>query len=120
MLDYTDCDAVMIGRGAIGNPWIFGRQDRDNLLFCEVIEAIRVHLKEMLDYHGDPLGMILFRKHLKRYLNGLSPTDAICNQLVVAESVADFETLLADMEAKFGVCSVNTLAQSNEIQYLRS
>lgn len=120
MLEYTGCDAVMIGRGAIGNPWIFARQDRDELLFCEITQAIRLHLNEMLAYHGDPHGMILFRKHLKRYLKGLPPTDQVCSQMVVAETVTEFDELLAKLEADFGMYSVPTLAQYEEIQYLWS
>lgn len=111
MLTYTKCDAVMIGRGAIGNPWIFSRQERDQLPFSEVIRAIRLHLHEMLAYHGHPRGMILFRKHLKRYLKNLSPTDPFCNHMVVAETVDEFEGLIASLEAEFGSLFVYELAQ---------
>jgi nifR3 family TIM-barrel protein len=114
MLDYTGCDAVMIGRGAIGNPWIFGRQDRDELTFAEVAKAIRLHLHEMLAYHGNPHGLIRFRKHLKRYLDGLPPTEPICCEMVVAKTAAEFETLLARLEAEFGTFPVHVLAQMKD------
>jgi nifR3 family TIM-barrel protein len=110
MLDYTGCDAVMIGRGAIGNPWIFGRQDRDELTFSEVAKAIRTHLHEMLDYHGRR-GLILFRKHLKSYLKDLPVTDDICSEIVVAKNTAEFEGLLAQLEAEFGRYLINDLAE---------
>ncbi len=113
MLNYTNCDAVMIGRGAIGNPWIFARQERDQLPFHEITHAIRLHLHEMLDYHGRR-GLILFRKHLKRYLKDLPPTDAICSEMVVAESTAEFEALLADVEIQFGSYSVINLAMMED------
>jgi nifR3 family TIM-barrel protein len=111
MLDYTGCDAVMIGRAAIGNPWIFARQERSQLPFHEITRAIRLHLHEMLAYHGDPHGMILFRKHLKRYLKNLPPTDPICSQMVVAKTTAEFEQLLARVEAEFGKYPIHTLAK---------
>jgi tRNA-dihydrouridine synthase len=110
MLDYTGCDAVMVGRGAIGNPWIFGRQDRDELTFSEVAKAIRTHLHEMLDYHGRR-GLILFRKHLKSYLRDLPATDDICSEMVVAKDTAEFEGLLAQLEAEFGRYLINDLAE---------
>ena len=109
MLVYTGCDAVMIGRGAIGNPWIFARQERSQLLFSEVCRAISLHLHEMLNYHG-PRGLILFRKHLKRYFKDLPPTDEICSEMVVAKNTAEFETLLAELESEFGNYLVNRLA----------
>lgn len=115
MLDYTDCDAVMIGRGAIGNPWIFSRQERDNLSFSEVARAIRIHLHEMLTYHGNPYGMILFRKHLKRYLRDMPPTDAHCGKLVIANTFAEFEELLVQLEAEFGTYPVHVLAQMQPV-----
>jgi tRNA-dihydrouridine synthase len=110
----------MIGRGAIGNPWIFGRQDRDELLFCEITNAIRIHLNEMLAYHGDPHGMILFRKHLKRYLKDLPSTDPVCRKMVIAETIPEFENLLTALEVEFSGYSVHSLAQRDEIQYLWS
>jgi nifR3 family TIM-barrel protein len=111
MLDYTGCDAVMIGRGAVGNPWIFGRQDRDRLTFAEVAKAIRLHLHQMQAYHGNPDGLIRFRKHLKRYLEGLPPLESACGKMVVAKSAAEFEALLARLEAEFGTYSIHTIAQ---------
>jgi tRNA-dihydrouridine synthase B len=67
----TGCDAVMIGRGAIGNPWIFSRMDRDQVPPQDVKTTILTHLKSMLDFYG-PRGTILFRKFLKRYLASYS------------------------------------------------
>ncbi len=66
--EITGCDAVMIGRAAIGNPWIFSRIDHENITSLEVREVILHHLDLMIDLHGEKYGILRFRKHLKRYL----------------------------------------------------
>jgi nifR3 family TIM-barrel protein len=64
----TGCDAVMIGRGAIGNPWIFAGMDRDQVPLELVQSTMMQHLESMLDFYGKEKGLLLFRKHANRYL----------------------------------------------------
>jgi tRNA-dihydrouridine synthase len=66
---HTDCDGIMIGRAAVGNPWIFARRDREQVPPGEVQEMVSRHLARMLDFYGEERGLILFRKHAKRYLS---------------------------------------------------
>jgi tRNA-dihydrouridine synthase B len=57
----------MIGRGAVGNPWIFSRMDREEVPDALVFETIRQHLGAMIAFYGER-GVITFRKYLKAYL----------------------------------------------------
>lgn len=93
----TGCTAVMIGRAAIGNPWIFAGQEKAELTFGEVTAVIRLHLREMLDYYGDPDGLIRFRPHLRQYFAGLALKPQL-KPLLKTDDPAYFEELLQQLE----------------------
>ena len=95
MKAHTSCDAVMIGRAAIGNPWIFARQRREELAIGDIVKAVRLHAREMVAYYGEAPGLRQFRKHLKRYFE-----DILClelDSLLNTESFAKFEELLGEV-----------------------
>ncbi|MBM3180904.1 MAG: tRNA-dihydrouridine synthase family protein [Chloroflexi bacterium] len=68
MKKYTNCDAVMIGRGALANPWIFARLDREQVTPGQVQETVRKHLARSVEFYGDEDGSRLFRKYAVQYL----------------------------------------------------
>ena len=63
----TKVDAVLIGRGAIGNPWIFQGQDRSIIEYEEILKVMQTHLDSMIQFYGE-YGSTLFKKHLAKYL----------------------------------------------------
>ncbi|MDJ0752050.1 MAG: tRNA-dihydrouridine synthase family protein [Ardenticatenaceae bacterium] len=100
MLDFTGCDAVMIGRGAIGNPWIFSGRSRDTLTFKELIDGIALHLREMIRYYGDPFGLIQFRKHFKRYIDGIPEFFPVTGSMIKTENSTEFFSYLETISSQ--------------------
>ena len=90
-LKFSECDAVMIGRGAVGNPWIFNGREPDRE---ELLEQIREHLEMMTSFYGDK-GIILMRKHLVKYIRNIRNSAKIRALLVNSESA---EEILCHLE----------------------
>ncbi|MCJ7716112.1 MAG: tRNA-dihydrouridine synthase family protein [Anaerolineales bacterium] len=68
MQETTGCDGVMIGRGAIQNPWIFSKLNREDVPPNQVQAIMLDHLDRSLTFYGQENGLILFRKFASNYL----------------------------------------------------
>jgi len=68
MKQHTNCDAVMIGRGAIANPWIFAGLDREQVPYELLQKTIHEHLHKSIQFYGEEDGQRLFRKYAVQYL----------------------------------------------------
>ncbi len=91
---HTGCAAVMIGRGALGNPWIFRRLDRDQVPVEEVHRLVLDHLQRMVCFWGAQLGLVHFRKYLANYLSPYSLSEELRTCLLTTENVVEFESIL--------------------------
>ncbi|MGN1123405.1 MAG: tRNA dihydrouridine synthase DusB [Eubacterium sp.] len=89
MVEKTNCDAIMIGRGALGNPWLFRRI---NAYFneCRVLPDVSVsekmavmlkHIKTLIDYKGEYTAMREARHHAAYYTKGLRGGAAFRRQI---------------------------------------
>ncbi|RKY83266.1 tRNA dihydrouridine synthase DusB [candidate division KSB1 bacterium] len=106
MLDETGCDAVMVARGARGNPWIFSQISH---LLCtghhlppptweERKKVILTHLALTLDFYGESQGIRVFRRHLPFYLKGLPRSTSLRSK---TGQLNDATTLLKEIEEYF-------------------
>ena len=80
--EVTGCNSLMIGRGAVGNPWIF-YQIKNQLLHVEkskILEIFLEHYNGMLEFYGQR-GVSIFRKHLHTYSKGLQDASDFRNRI---------------------------------------
>jgi tRNA-dihydrouridine synthase B len=94
MKDETGCDAVMVGRAAIGNPWIFAGLDRWEVPLDQVRATMLQHLDDMLNFYGEELGLIFFRKHATQYISPYRLKREQRARLLRSETPQEFTELL--------------------------
>ena len=102
MLEQTGCDAVMIGGGAKGNPWIF-RQIAHYLETGEKLEKPDIeevkqmmmrHARMQMEYKGGFTGIREMRKHVAWYTTGYPHSARLRNLVNQAESIEELEELI--------------------------
>ena len=104
MLDVTGCDAVMVGRGAQGNPWIFSRIVHHilegELLPEPSIEEKRVmmlrHLDMLVKLQGEHTGVCEMRKHIAWYIKGCKNSAQLKDKIFRAASQEEMTGLIEE------------------------
>jgi len=91
---HTNCPAVMIGRGAVGNPWIFSRLDREQVPVTEVRKVLHRHLELSQYFYGPERGLVVFRKHARGYLAPFTLPRETHDQLMTTTDTAEFLDLV--------------------------
>jgi len=90
MIDYAKCDAVMIGRTAIGNPWVFLSARPGTIPFAERTHVMQTHLQSMIDFYGESIAVVQFRKHAVAYLSPYNLKGEVRRVLLTTTTRDDF------------------------------
>lgn len=106
MIEQTNCDLVMIGRGALGNPWIFAEisrligHDRPSLSVsnAERISVMLRHVQKIIEYKGEDIGMKEARKHVAWYLKGFPKAAAMRKQAGELKTLNDLIELCKQID----------------------
>ncbi len=101
MMERTGCDAVMVGRGALGRPWVFYQinaylSETRVLPEPPVAERMRVmlqHIQTLCEYKGDYIGMREARKHAAWYIKGMRGAAGFRRDIGLLSSMEELEAL---------------------------
>jgi tRNA-dihydrouridine synthase B len=98
VLEYTKADGVMIGRAAVGKPWVFYQLKHgiENITEAKKREIILEHYDAVLDFHGDH-GAVMFRKLLHSYSKGYDGANEFRN---IINTISDVK-VMRDMIENF-------------------
>src|SRR5215467_14312562 len=118
-------DGVMIGRAAIGYPWIF-REIKQYLLNRELlplpaveerVEICRTHLRKSVEWKGEILGILEMRRHYTNYLKGLPHIKDYRTRLVTVKTLQEVEEVLDEIKLKFsGIVMAREMASFSQSQ----
>lgn len=102
MLDETNCDAVMIGRGVLGNPWLIkecveyletGSLPKE-ITAKEKIEMLKKHYQLLLDSTNEKFANLEIRSHAVWYIKGLPNSAKIKNDICTSKNSEEIFTIL--------------------------
>lgn len=100
----TKCDSIMVGRGSLGNPFIF--RDIKNILNGKKTEKIEnnekkaimlLHLSLLLEEKGSKIGILEFRKHLAWYIKGLHNSTYFKTRAFSSTTKEEFEEIIDEL-----------------------
>ena len=92
-LEITEADGVMIGRGALGNPWIFKGIDKKNVPIEELKKIVLEHAQLHIQHYGEK-AITTFRKHLAYYFKGIIGMKDLRSELVRVKSIKELENII--------------------------
>ncbi len=104
MLDETGCDAIMIGRGVLGNPWLLKETIAfldDNKIIekptpSDKIDMCLKHIKYLQEIKSDKIVKLEIRSHISWYFKGLPKANEIKNKVYQCLSIHDIIQVLSD------------------------
>ena len=117
MMDETGCAVVMIGRAALGNPWMLKRTASymgtgemfPEPSFAERLDVLEQHIRAAVNEYGEQRAARMMRKHAAWYLRGIPNAASIRNRVFSAKTLAQYLNIIENMclrsDANCSVCS---------------
>lgn len=104
MLEQTGCDAIMIGRGCLGNPWLIKECvnyleqniEPEQITKKEKLEMILEHLKRLENSKNEKVAVLEMRSHITWYLKGISNTNELKEQIFKINKIEELKKLIKD------------------------
>jgi tRNA-dihydrouridine synthase B len=95
VLEHTGADGVMIGRGAVGAPWIFHQLKSGNEHIEQHLkhEIVMEHFDKMIEFYGQR-GVSMFRKHTHTYSKGYRGASALRNQVNSIDDITQYRSVI--------------------------
>tara|TARA_Y100000590_G_C15730259_1_gene1016721 strand:- start:1767 stop:2723 length:957 start_codon:yes stop_codon:yes gene_type:complete len=101
MLDYTNCDGVMIGRGALGNPWIF-KEIKNNtnkigsieISIKDIINTCLEHIDLLEEYKSSIACINLSKKHINYYLKNFKNSSHFRKDIMRCDEIEKIKNIL--------------------------
>jgi nifR3 family TIM-barrel protein len=115
MMRVTGCDGVVIGRGCLGRPWLFGDlvtamsggSVPPSRSAGEVIDAMSRHARLLVEHYegfgGEDYAMRDYRKHTSWYLSGYPVGPAVRRRLALVSSLAELDHILAGIDRSLSI-----------------
>ena len=107
MLDETGCDAVMIGRGVLGNPWLiqntiryFNGEEVFSVSIHDRVEMCLKHLNYLYALKNEKLACLEIRNHISWYFKGIKDANLLKNKIYQSNNIHDIISLLKEFEEK--------------------
>lgn len=105
IVEKTGCDGVMVGRGALGNPWIFeniialfeGRDAREPDA-AERVDVALAHVAAMIEEKGERVGIAESRKHISWYIKGMRGAAELRGKVNSALTLDEMKTILTSIK----------------------
>ena len=97
IFSYTNCDAIMIGRGSLGNPWIFEEiiSGKEHEKTCEDVKnMILKHLEMLVSYKGEYTAIREMRKHIAWYVKGFQNATEIRRAVNQIEHLEELQNII--------------------------
>jgi len=97
VLEHTGADGVMIGRGAVGAPWIFHqlRSGEEHIEFALKHEIIMEHFDRMIEFYGAH-GVAMFRKHAHTYSKGYKGASKLRDEINHISDIKESRAIIDD------------------------